>query len=176
MGQLAVMQVSQGVIVCCDENLFALEHGERMRCDLGDRCPVGEVLIGEMLRITPLDPATHPARIDHENLARPGDRRAALLRIGDCPDDEALDLRGQTRPADWADQTPSVFPRSRVFSIASSLSALLVRVSSCSSSTLSRVALRSSGTSLESVERNAPSLARSRITRMSRRVSGKASM
>lgn len=84
-----------------------------------------------------MNPPAKPPGVEHDHLARPLEGIPRLLRGVHCRDDGELDLRGKARAADGPDQPPSSFPRSIVFSIASS-SALEVRSTSCSSSVISR--------------------------------------
>ena len=127
VGQLAMTQMGEALVPGGLDDLGSFARGDHMRAHLGDRRDVGEVGFRQCLRVAASDPTAHPAGIDHQDLAALRDRHSVHLGIGDGPNEEAFDLRRKTRPADGPGQTPSVFPRSKVFSMASSRSALLVR-------------------------------------------------
>jgi hypothetical protein len=78
------------------------------------------------------DPSAEPPRIEHDDATRSLDRKAGGLGLVNGPHDLELDLCGEPGAMDGPDQAPSTFPRSSVFSIASSLSALEVRSTSSS--------------------------------------------
>ncbi len=75
------------------DDLGALIRRDPVRTDFRDRWNVGEVCLGERLWIPSLDPAPHPAGIDHQDGAALGDRHASGPGVGDGPNDEAFDLR-----------------------------------------------------------------------------------
>ncbi|MBA3432230.1 MAG: hypothetical protein H0U16_12220 [Actinobacteria bacterium] len=59
--------------------------------------------------VTSSDPTAHPAGIDHQYPAALCYRHAIRLDDGDGPNDDALDLCGQTRAADGARSNPVCF-------------------------------------------------------------------
>lgn len=120
VGQLAVTQMGELLGARRLADLGTFGSGDRMWSHLGDRQDIGEITLGQCEWIASPDPAAHPAGIDHQDFATAGDRHVAGPSVGDGPDDERFDLRRQTHPADGPGQTPPVFPRNRVFSIASS--------------------------------------------------------
>jgi len=111
----------------CLDDLGALVRGDRVRANLGDRRDVGEVRFRQRLRVAAPDLTPDPAGIDHRGVAALGDRHAVRLGVGDGPDDEAFDFRGKSRAAKGPGQTPSVFPRNKVFAWRDSCNVLLVR-------------------------------------------------
>jgi hypothetical protein len=161
VGQLSVAEVGELLVARRLDDPGSLALGELVGAHLRDRRDVAQVLLGERVRIASCDPSTHPARIDHEDLAGAGDRHPLSFRFGDGHDEPALDLRGETAPADGPVKRRR-FSRSRVFSMASSWKDLLTRRSSCSSATTSGSRLGRPGPLLNASK--ALSRARSRMT------------
>jgi CheY-like chemotaxis protein len=102
--------------------------------DPGHRGTVGDLRLGEGVGVPAGAPPAEPAGGEHDHLTGSGEGEPGPLGLGDGPDDEELDLRARVAAPDGPGQAPFVFPRSKVFSMVSSLRARSVRASSCLSS------------------------------------------